>query len=154
MPNEFKDTTVLLDLDSVMKCIQNIFELDKSGDYLYIGGSSVKFMVNNVLVHLNSSDFENNIFIALPTLTSKDFTNSSFLYQLNNIATKIRITMKARHNIILTSKHLIYVSDYANGKVPENEHVMGIMLSDPEEIRKARKYCDEIWSAGFPLHFG
>lgn len=147
-------TAFLTDMHAVLDCIRQVLTQETSGGTIYIGGSAVKFLINHVLPLCEESDCNAAVALAFPALSGRDFTHSSYLYQLNQMAKKVRITTKATHNILLTASALVLISAQTTGKQLENDHVSGIIIQEPMEIQKARAYCDAIWSGGFPLRIG
>lgn len=147
-------TAFLPNMHAVLDCVRQVLTQENSEDRIYIGGSAVKFLINHVLPLCEEVNCNAAVALAFPALTGRDFTNSSYLYQLNQMAKKVRITAKATHNIVLTDKAMILISAHTAGKQLEEDHITGVVLQEPGEIEKARAYCDAIWSDGFPLRIG
>ena len=134
-------------LESLKKAV-----IDDDSKYVYIIGKDTKFIVNNVLKAIvNTDEYEKNLYIVLHSLTGKEFSSTSFLYLISKLAGRIRISNKAAHNIIVTETTLIFVS--VSHEAVEEDWVCGVAIYDNEELKKALKYCQEVWENAYALRF-
>lgn len=126
--------------------------IEDDSKYVYIIGKDTKFIVNNVLKAIADTDeYKKNLYIVLHSLTSKEFSSTSFLYLISKLGERIRISEKASHNLIVTETALIFASAGYESEDGEDDWVCGVAIYDKAELEKAEKYCQELWEKGYAL---
>lgn len=126
--------------------------IEDDSRYVYIIGKDTKFIVNNVLKAIvNTDEYKKNVYVVLHSLTGKEFSSTSFLYLISKLAGRIRISNKASHNLIVTETTLIFAS--VGYESAEDDWICGVAIYNEEELKKAEKYCQELWENGYALRF-
>ena len=140
----------LIDSNSVLDAAKSIVSSARNS-HVYISGPFIKPMTDVLMSVLNEKSFNPHIFMVVPSITSKDYAGSSFLYYVNLLAKRIRINSRAVHNILSGSEEMLLLS-YSSRKFGEYS-ISGVWVKDRMEAAKASGYCLELWNSSLPLHF-
>lgn len=140
----------LIDSNSVLDAAKSIVSSARNS-HIYISGPFIKPMTDVLMSVLNEKSFNPHIFMVVPSITSKDYAGTSFLYYVNLLSKRIRINSRAVHNILSGSEEMLLLS-YSSRKFGEYS-ISGVWVKDRMEAAKASGYCLELWNSSLPLHF-
>jgi|GEM_PF-1504531 len=140
----------LFDTNSVLDAVKSIVN-NAYDSRVYISGPFIKPITEVLLAMLNEKSSNLQIFMVVPSISSKDYAGASFLYYVNLLSQKIRVNSRAVHCVLAGMEEMLLIS-YFSRKFGEY-NISGVWVKDKTEAVKASEYCLELWNSSFPLHF-
>ena len=117
----------LIDANSVLDAAKSIVSSARNS-HVYISGPFIKPMTDVLMSTLNEKSFNPHIFMVVPSIKSKDYAGTSFLYYVNLLSKRIRINSRAVHNILSGSEEMLLLS-YSSRKF--GEYTVCLLYTSP-----------------------
>lgn len=140
----------LLGHDEIFNAIISMCK-NMGNSHIYISGPLIKPIADVLMSGVNEIETKPHVFMIVPSIASKDYASSSFLFYVNYLSKRIRINNRAVHNIITCNEEVLLIS-YITKKMGDHAF-SGCLIKDRIEASKATTYCLELWNSSLPLHF-